>query len=202
MRFILSAAVLIGALTVSSPAAAQGRGGQFEGFGGLTFGSSTSAPTFGAGIAVPLGEHLQLVGEGGRLSDVKSPLLDAAVAFTPVDVRLSAWYAEGGLRLLGSRHSAVRPYAEATAGLARLRPGIHGGGELGAIANTALGFLGETEPLVGVGAGVMLQGGPVLLDVGYRYKRILTGGGLSSAFTLGSDAVEVSQVRVGLGVRF
>jgi hypothetical protein len=201
MRRYLMPAIVTGLLLSSSLAEAQARGGQFEGFGGVTVGNTAAAPMFGASIAAPLGDHLQLIGEAGRLSDIKSSLLDTALDFTPVNVRMSAWYGEGGLRLIGSRHSIVRPYAEATAGIARLTPSIRDGGQFGAVANTALAFLGQTEPLFGVGAGVIVQGGPLVLDVGYRYKRILAGG-LSSAFALGSDAFEVNQVRVGVGVRF
>ena len=201
MRRCLMPAIMTGVLLSASLAGAQTRGGQFEGFGGLTIGNTATAPTFGASIAVPLGDHLQLVGEAGRLSDIKSSLLDTAFDFTPVNVRMSAWYGEGGVRLIGSRHSAVRPYAEATAGAARLTPSIVDGGRFGSIANTALGFFGQTEPLLGLGAGVIVQGGPLVLDVGYRYKRILTSG-LSSAFALGDDAFEVNQARVGIGVRF
>ena len=72
-------------------------------------GNTTSASTFGAGIAIPFGNHVQIVGEAGRLSDVTSSLLDAALDLTPLNVQMSAWYAEGGLRLMGSRHSVVRP---------------------------------------------------------------------------------------------
>lgn len=200
-RYFLSAAALSGIL-FSAPAGAQTRGGQFEGFGGMTFGTTTSASTFGGGVAVPLGSHVQLLGEAGRLSDVKSSLLDAALDLTPFDVRMSAWYAEGGLRLLTSRDSVVRPYVEATAGVARLTPAIDTNARLGAIANAGLAFLSETEPLVGAGAGVMLQGGPLVLDLGYRYKRILAGNGLASVFALGDRGLDVSHFRVGLGIRF
>lgn len=202
-RYLLPSAVIWGVLLISSPAVAQTRGGQFEGFGGMTFGNNTtSASTFGGGVAVPLGDHAQIIGEAGRLSDVKSPLLDAALGFTPVDARLTAWYAEGGIRLLGSRDSVVRPYGEVTAGMARLSPSIDVGGRFGPLAEAGLSLLSETEPLVGAGAGVLVQGGPVVLDLGYRYKKILTGSGLASAFTLGRDSLDVSHVRVGIGIRF
>jgi opacity protein-like surface antigen len=49
---------------------------------------------------------------------------------------------------------------------------------------------------------VIVQGGPLAIDVGYRYKRILAGGAVSQAFTLGGGAYEVNQVRVGIGFRF
>jgi opacity protein-like surface antigen len=200
-RLTFSAAVVLG-IFLSSSASAQSRGGQIEGFGGTTFGTTTSAPTFGGRIAVPLGDHVQLVGEGGRLTDIKAGLLDDALSFTDVDVDMSAWYGEGGLRFTGSRHSAVRPYVEATAGMARLSPSVGLDGWLGAVTNTGLTFLSRTEPLVGAGAGVMLQGGPVVVDLGYRYKKILASDALSSAFSLGGDGFDVNQVRVGVGVRF
>jgi len=199
--YLLSALVVTGALLLPSPAAAQARGGQFEGFGGRTFGNATSASTYGGGVAVPIGSHVQLLGEAGHLSDLQSPLVNALIGLTPLDVGMSAWYAEGGIRFTGSRDAVVRPYVQATAGIARLRPGIRGAGAAGAVADAALGFLDQREPLVGAGAGIMLQGGPVLLDLGYRYKRILTAGGVASAFALG-NAFEVNQLRVGVGVRF
>jgi hypothetical protein len=201
-RIILSAVVVCGVALFSSSVHAQTRGGHVEGFGGTTFGTTATAPTFGGTIVVPIGDHFQVVGEAGRLTDIKASLLDQALDFTSVDVGMSAWYAEGGVRVAGSRHSSVRPYVEATAGVARLNPTVGVDGWIGALTNTGLAFLSRTEPLVGAGGGVMLQGGPVVLDVGYRYKRILSGSGLSSAFSLGGNGFDVNQVRVGVGVRF
>ncbi len=197
------AAAVCGVLLFSTRAGAQTNGSLVEGFGGMTLGTTTaSAPTFGGSIALPLGDHLQIIGEAGRLTDVKSSALDLLTDITPVDVRLSAWYGEGGLRLIGSRQSAVRPYIEATAGIARLNAGVHGAGRLGAIANAGLAFLGSTEPILGVGGGVIFQGGPLMVDAGYRYKKISSGNALASALTLSGDAIDVNQVRVGVGVRF
>lgn len=202
-RHSLFAAAACGVLLFTADAGAQTRGSLVEGFGGMTFGNTTTtAPTFGGSIALPLGDYVQIVGEAGRLTDVKASPLDLLTDLAPFDVRLSAWYGEGGVRFIASRHSAVRPYAEATAGVARLNTGIDGGGRLGAIANAGLSFLGTTEPMFGGGAGVILQGGPLMLDVGYRYKRISAGSGIATAFALGRDAFEINQVRVGLGVRF
>lgn len=188
---------------VAAHANAETRRSHFEGFGGMTFGNNrTSAPTFGGSVAAPLTDNIQVIGEAGHMTDVKSSLLDLVAGFTPGDVRLSAWYGEGGVRFIASPHSAVRPYAEATAGIARLHAGISGAGQFGAIANTALGYLGSTEPVLGVGGGVLLQGGPLLVDAGYRYKKISAGNGLASALTLSGNAIEVNQFRVGVGFRF
>jgi len=46
----------------------------------------------------------------------------------------------------------------------------------------------------------VVQGGPVFLDVGYRYKRIISRNSLQSLLT-GGD-IGVNNVRVGVGVRF
>jgi hypothetical protein len=202
MRISVVTAVVCTALSLAGTASAQSLGGSVQGFGGTTFGSTAAAPTFGAGVTLPVGDHVQVVGEAGRLTDIKAPLLDDLIEPTSFDVSMSAWYAEGGLRFTGSRHSAVRPYVEATAGVARLRPGVGADGWLGAFTNTGLAFFGSTEPLVGAGAGVMFQAGPLALDLGYRYKRILADGAIASAFSLGNDGFEVNQVRVGVGVRF
>ena len=189
-------------LLLAANVGAQTRGGQVQGFGGTTFGTTATAPTFGAGVALPLGDHMQVVGEGGRLTDIKASLLDNALDLTPLDVGMSAWYAEGGLRVLASRHSAVRPYVEATAGVARLNPTVGLDGWLGALTNSGLAFLGSTDPLVGVGGGVILQGGPIALDAGYRYKKIFAGSALATAFALGNDGFDIHQARIGIGVRF
>lgn len=202
MRTFIATATVCTVLALGSPAHAQTRGGAIQGFGGTTFGTTATAPTFGGSVAIPLGDNLQVVGEAGRLTDIKASPLDTVLDFTDFDIGMSAWYAEGGLRIIGSRHSAVRPYVEATAGVARLKPSVGVDGWLGAVTNTGLSFLGSTEPLVGAGGGVILQGGPLAVDLGYRYKRILASGGLSSAFSLGTDGYDVNQLRVGIGVRF
>ncbi len=202
MRTTVATAAVCAALSLATTAGAQTRGGSFQGFGGTTFGSSANAPTFGAGVAVPVGDYVQVIGEAGRLTDIKARLLDELIDLSPVDVGMSAWYAEGGLRFTASRHSAVRPYVEGTAGVARLKPTVGADGWLGALTNTGLSFLGSTEPVVGAGAGVMFQAGPVAVDLGYRYKRILADGAIASAFSLGNDGFDVNQVRVGVGVRF
>ena len=201
---ILSAALLV---AVPSAARAQSPNTSVQGFGGLTFGTSSllggsaTASTFGGNVAVGLTPNIQVVVEGGRLTDIKPPLLDL-LDFTPVNLRVGAWYGEGGVRFLaGSRHSSVRPYAEATAGFARLSTSLSGfGGRTDAVIDTGLEFLNRTEPLLGVGGGVQLQGGPLTVDAGYRYKKIMATG--IAATLNGGRAYQVHQVRIGLGVRF
>jgi hypothetical protein len=194
--------IALGVLTavVVLPATADAQQSQIQGFGGLTFGDVTNSSTFGGNVAIPLSDNLQVIGEGGRMTDLMPSLYGTLIDFTPVDLRVSAWYGEGGLRLISSG-GAVRPYVETTVGFARLRTGFTGAGSTAdAIGNTALAFLARTEPLLGAGGGVVFQGGPVFLDLGYRYKKILASDSLQSILT-GGD-ISLNQVRVGAGVRF
>lgn len=180
------------------PSAARAQNSQIGGFGGLTFGDVANDTTFGGGIAVPLSDNIQIIAEGGRMTDVMPSFVGEILDFTPLDVRVSAWYGEAGVRFIGPSSKAVRPYAEATAGFARLRTGFDGPGD--DFVNGVLGVFDRNEPLLGVGGGVIVQGGPVFLDLGYRYKRIMAGDSLQSLLTGGDFAV--SQARFGVGVRF
>jgi len=206
MRRVLIVSVL--AVCAAVPATAQAQSPNntsVQGFGGLTFGTSSvigrsTAPTFGGTLVAGLTPNIQIIGEVGRLSDIKPPLF-SLLDLTPVNLRLSAWYGEGGVRFIASPYSSVRPYAEATAGMARLSTGLSGfGGRTDAIVDTGLAFLNRTEPMLGVGGGVVLQGGPLALDLGYRYKKIMASG-TASALNLGNP-YQVHEVRIGLGFRF
>ena len=53
----------------------------------------------------------------------------------------------------------------------------------------------------GVGGGVLLQGGPLRFDLGYRYKRILANSAVSSLLSIGQK-LQSQQIRFGAGVRF
>lgn len=198
--------LLLAISVVAWPAAASAQArSDVQGFGGLTFGTSTfgtaASSTFGGRVNIGLTDHVQIVGEAGRMADIKSPLFDV-LDFTDIGVRVSAYYGEGGVRVIGSPRSAVRPYAEATAGFARLNAGINGfGGRTDAIVSAGLNFINQTQPMLGVGGGVLLQGGPVSVDLGYRYKKISAGNTLASVLNAG-NAYQVNQVRIGVGFRF
>jgi opacity protein-like surface antigen len=196
-RLLVAAAIVVAAAAV--PASARAQSSQIQGFGGLTFGDTTSSSTFGGGIAVPLGDNIQVIAEGGRMRDVMPSLVGTLIDFTPIDFGVSAYYGEAGVRFIAPSSRAVRPYAEATAGFARLRGHFHGTpGD--SFVNTALGLVDSTEPLLGVGGGMIVQGGPVFVDLGYRYKKIYASNSLQS-FLTGGD-FSVNQVRFGVGVRF
>lgn len=197
MRSFFVATLFVCALAM--PATVRAQNAQVQGFGGLTFGNVTSSATFGGGIAVPLGGNMQVIAEGGHMSDVMPSLAAALIDLTPVDFGVSATYGEAGIRVFATSNRAVRPYGEATAGFAHLRGTFHGT-RADSIVNTALGLLDSNEPMLGVGGGVIVQGGPVFVDLGYRYRKIYASDSLQ-AFLAGGD-FSVNQVRFGVGVRF
>jgi hypothetical protein len=203
--------VVVGVLAVcslASPARAQTTNRAIQGFGGITFGTSSTpflggtstAPTFGGTVVGGLLPNLQVVGEFGRMSDIKPPLFDLADEYSPVGLHVAAWYGEGGVRWIASPRSSIRPYGEATAGWARLNTDISGfNGPAYQAIEEGLGFLNRTDPLLGIGGGVVFQSGPVAIDVGYRYKKILASG---VAAALNGGDYHVNDVRVGVGFSF
>jgi opacity protein-like surface antigen len=126
--------------------------------------------------------------------------MQSILSFTPYDVRVSAWYGQGGVRLTTGSASAVQPYVETLAGLSRLHAGVAGLGAADPYVNAALGFLTTTRPLASLGGGVVFQSGAVMLDAGYRFSRIFAANSVAGTLT-GGD-IDGNQVRVGLGVRF
>src|SRR5262245_6630163 len=194
-------AILLGA---ASSAAAQDHG-FVQGFGGLQLGSLTnvdggSHTSFGGVAGASLTPNIQVIGEAGRIGNLLPATTNALLAFSPVGFGVSAWYGQGGVRFT-SRGSAIRPYAEAAAGVARLQSelsGLQGAG--GTIADLALRFLDRTEPLATVGGGVTFAAGPIVADVGYRYRRVFSSSWMD-VLALG-DSLHSNEVRVGVGVRF
>jgi hypothetical protein len=202
MRRLFSSLALVAASAlVPATSFAQSAIGQVEGFGGITLRGISPSSAFGGSFAAPIGNNVQLIAEGGRMSDLTSGPLALVSDLTPVDFGVSAYYGQGGVRLLGSSTRTIRPYAEATIGIARLHTHVNGFG-LGSdgITNTALGFLDSTQPVFGAGAGVLMQGGPVIVDLGYRYQQFGTGNAIQSVLT-GSN-LAVHQVRMGVGFKF
>ena len=187
-------------------AGAQDHGASAVVFGGTSLNSfSTSASKFDVGVNVgkELTPNIQAIGEFGRIGDML-PSLSAGLlsSFAPYDVRVSAFYGEGGVRLLAAPDHGVNPYVEATAGIARLTPHVSGfGSSADAITSLGLNFLRTTDPVLGVGGGLLLRGGPVVADVGYRYKQVVGNDSLASFLAVGQN-LRTNQVRCGIGVRF
>jgi hypothetical protein len=209
MRKLIVVGALAAICGMPVAAGAQDRKNDVHGFAGASVGTSTFgsavSPTFGGRVGIGLTRHVQVIGEAGRLAGIsspriRSPLLEA-LGLAEIGVRVSAFYGEGGIRVIASPHAAARPYGEVTAGFARLNARISGlGGQSNAIIDSALDLLDNTRPIFGVGGGVLLRAGPASIDIGYRYKQISPGDTLE-ALNEGKD-LYVNQVRVGVGVRF
>ena len=201
-QILLVPIVLTGLGFVSTPASAQEPGRFVQGFGGLRLGSTASTDTAVGGlVAGALTPNIQVVGEAGRISNVMPPTVDSLLAFSPVGVGLSSWYGQGGVRFT-SATSGIRPYAETSAGFARLHTtvGPFGSGNGSVLANAALRFLDRTYPTATVGGGATLEGGRFVADVGYRYRRIFSNAWMT-LLSLGQP-LNVSEVRIGVGFRF
>ena len=202
MRITLSAAILFATLFTAPLAYAQEPKASLQGFGGIGVNSvNTLHPTFGGAIVGDLTPNIQLIGEVGRLGDVLPSRTQSLIGLTPVDLSVSAFYGAGGVRL-SSRPSTVRPYVEASAGIARLTPQVSGlpSGLSGVLTNVGLTMLNRTSPIASLGGGITLQGGPLFADIGYRHVRVLSDSWME-ALALG-NSLNTNEVRVGVGVRF
>ena len=206
MRFAFAAAFAVLSF-VGMPGRAHAQT-SIDGFGALpmnqlsSFGDSSFPMDFGGRVGFEITPGIQLLGEFGRIGNVLPEFVALPLSFAPVDLRVSAFYGEGGVRFLAAPRSAVSPYVEGTAGVAHLSFGINGIGFAGAaVARAALNLVDQRDPIVGAGGGVLLHGGPLQFDLGYRYKRVLTGSALSSVLSAGQD-MQSHQVRFGVGVRF
>jgi opacity protein-like surface antigen len=204
MRRFIFAAVLAASVSAASSAAAQDRG-FVQGFGSLQLdtngstgaGSNTS---FGGVVAASLTPNIQVVGEGGRIGNVLPSATNTLLAFSPIGFGVSAWYGQGGVRFTGGS-SAIRPYAEAAAGIARLSSNLSGlDSPAGMWTDLALRFFDRTEPIATVGGGVTIGGGAFVADLGYRYRRVFSSSWMD-VLALG-DSLHANEVRLGLGVRF
>jgi hypothetical protein len=206
MRLIIAAT-----LAVASVVMVPGRSSaqtSIDGFGGVqldhlsSLGDSGFPVDFGGRVSFDAVPAVQVFGEFGRIGNVMPPLVDIGLAFTRLDVTASAFYGEGGVRLLAMPSGAVSPYVEGTAGVAHLRLGARGlGSTTDAIIRAALNLVDTRDPLFGVGGGLLMRAGPMNIDLGYRYKRIFANSALSSVLSIGQQ-MQSHQVRFGAGVRF
>jgi len=205
MRFACAVAVAV--LSLAAPVRTYAQT-SLDAFGALptdqlsSFGDSGVPFDFGGRVGFEVLPGVHVMGEFGRLSNVMPDLIATGLGFTGNNLKASAFYGEGGVRLLASPRSAVSPYVEGSAGVAHLQFGVNGlGSATDAIVRAALSFVDTSDPIVGGGGGVLLHGGPLQIDLGYRYKRILTGSTLSSILSAG-DRLDSHQLRFGVGVRF
>jgi hypothetical protein len=206
MRLLVAAALAVVSVVIApSPASAQV---SIDGFGGVqmdhvaSLGDSGFPVDFGGRVSFDVVPAVQVFGEFGRIGNVMPSLLETGLAFTRLDVTASAFYGEGGVRLLAAPRSAVSPYVEGTAGVAHLRLGARGlGSTSDAVIRAALNLVDTRDPLFGVGGGILKRAAPLNVDLGYRFKRIVSNSTLSSVLSVGQE-LQSHQIRFGVGVRF
>lgn len=201
MRTTVFGAILVATLFVSSAASAQEPRASVQGFGGVVMGSFTTVnTTFGGVISGDLTPNIQVIGEAGRLSNILPTTTQMLFDLSPVGLRASAFYAQGGIRLTLASGS-LRPYAEASGGIARLTPHVTGlDGLPGVFTNAGLAFLNNTAPIATIGTGFTLHAGNFVADAGYRYHQVFSDSWVQ-ALALG-ERLGTNEVRFGVGVRF
>ena len=122
---LLTAAIVAVVSVVMVPARATAQT-SLDGFGSVqmdhlaSLGDSGFPVDFGGRVSLDVVPAVQVFGEFGRLGNVMPPLVETGLAFTRLNLTASAFYGEGGVRLLAAPHSAVTPYVEGTAGVANL----------------------------------------------------------------------------------
>jgi opacity protein-like surface antigen len=202
---VLPSLLVLGAVVIGPSIATAQENASVEGFGGLSMNglpSATPSPSFGGTVTFSVVPGIEIVGEAGRLGNVLPTLPSAAFSLARTGLHASAMYGEAGARFVVAPASVFTPYAEATAGVARLHLRSD---QLGSAANAAmsmaLGLVEGTTPTLGAGAGILLHGGPVLFDVGYRYKQLFADDAMRIALGFGQP-LRTHEVRVGVGVRF
>jgi hypothetical protein len=201
MRITSSSAILFAIMLAASTASAQEARASLQGFGGVGMGSLTTPNTnFGGVITGSVTPNIQLIGEAGRLGNILPSTTQMLFDLSPVNFRASAFYAQGGIRLT-SGSGALRPYGEASGGIARLTPHVSGlDGWPGALTNAGLAFLNRTAPIGTLGAGVTLHAGHFVADAGYRHHRVFSDSWMQ-ALALGGN-LSTNEVRFGVGVKF
>lgn len=206
MRHVIAAAFAVLAIVIT-PARSSAQT-SLDAFGSIpidhlsSLGDSGFPVDFGGRVSFDVAPAVQVFGEFGRIGNVMPRLVDTGLAFTRLDLRASAFYGEGGVRLLAASRSAVTPYVEGTAGVAHLNLESRSFGSVtDALIRAGLNLAGTRDPIFGAGGGMLMRAGALNVDVGYRYKRIATNSVLSSVLSVGQP-MQAHQIRFGAGVRF
>lgn len=195
--------MLVSLSVLPIPAFAQANQSFIQGFGGLRLATAPSVtPTVGGTLGVGLTPYLQVIGEVGHISDVLPSTIETLMTVSPVTIRRSALYGEGGVRLTTGATGHVGVYGETLFGAARLNTSVSGLGSArtDVITNLALRFVNTTSQVAALGTGVILQGGPVVATIGYRYTRFFSDNVLDTVLSAGHS--DVNEARVSFGFRF
>ncbi len=181
-------------LLVAATAFAQGSSDMprayLSALGGVTFGSEAGGQ-FGAGINVVANQHLQVIGEFGRMSNVmpkatNDNLSTVAEGFTgdgtvpfSFTAAMPSTYGMGSVRVLGTQHNNLAPFVDGGFGFARVTTHLtatQGGTDVTGDFVTAADLVqSQTKPMFSAGGGVSIAAGRrSAVDIGYHYTRIFT----------------------------
>jgi len=176
---VMCAAVLLSAATASAQTPLHG---YIEGVTGQTR-TATSAGVYGAGIGVYLTSDLRIGGELGRMENIVPDSIssrvgdglpaEAGLQLTP---RMSAAYGTGGLTYQLPIRGRVRPYLQASLGIAQMttRLDVAGNGPTALAIRAATHTQAPTTHLLaqsGIGVNVRLVG-RAGLELGYRMTKL------------------------------
>ena len=125
-----------------------------------SLGDSGVPVDFGGRVSFDVVPAVQVFGEFGRLGNVMPPLVETGLAFTRLDLTASAFYGEGGVRLLAAPRSAVSSVRRGDGRRRASRFGARGlGSTTDALIRAALNLVDTRDPIFGVGGGVLHAGG-------------------------------------------
>jgi len=164
--------------------------------------AASPLPSLGGTVTFSIIPGIDIVGEAGRLGNVLPTMSSVAFSAAQTGLRASALYGEAGARFVMAPASVVTPYAEATAGVARLQLRSD---QLGSMTNAAVSLavnlVEGATPTLGAGGGILLRSGPMIFDIGYRYKQLFASDLTQLALGFGQP-LHTHEARFGIGVRF
>jgi hypothetical protein len=187
---VMCALVLVGA----SAASAQEQNGWFTGQSGLSFGGQSSW-LVGAETGHRFGPVVGVYGTFGRMTDTTPKglrqVVDAVAGANGINLSVASptWFGVGGLKVYG-RRAGLKPYGLVGLGVARVTPVVKQGTvDLTDDFESAIGTeTSDSGRVIEFGGGVEL-GGPLLIDIGYRFMHL-------------GEAYDVSRFYGAVGVRF
>jgi opacity protein-like surface antigen len=162
-----------------------------DGVGGVTF-DHAAGGIFGGGVTVVASNHVQILGEVGRLTNVlpkatAANLNAVAASFvangtTPFffDAKRPGYYGLGEVRMTSAMSkSGLAPFVEGGVGFAHVTSKISAQGAGVDMTDAFLAAIAplptETKPMFTGGAGLSIRAGRrSVVDLGYRYGRIMT----------------------------
>lgn len=203
-----SVVILLGAATAFAQGSSDTPRAYLSALGGVTFGS-VAGGQFAGGINVVANQHLQIIGEFGRMSNVMPTATtnnlntvaegfagDGTVPFS-FTAAMPSTYGMGRVRILGTQHNNLAPFVDGGFGFAKVTTHLtatQGGTDVTGDFVTAADLIqSQTKPMFSAGGGVSIAAGKrSAVDIGYHYTRIFTD----------TQAINTNGITAGIRVGF